>query len=185
MTIKSNGLKLKARHSRCVVNHFQLQASSRINQGLRRGGDTHSLVWYAWKIENVDRTAILLSCLNNDCSALILILECLSVLMIEDLVLFKICPRELIYYLLNEQRSAVLMNQFLLRLREFGLIAILWGVATVDTVHTWSHTANVPSICEADSCKKDLSFPIHVFLFNPEACVCRENSVQSMICVCV
>ena len=25
-----------------------------IHQGLRRGGDTHSLVWYAWKIENVD-----------------------------------------------------------------------------------------------------------------------------------
>ena len=46
----------------------------------------------------MDRTAILLSCLNNDCSALILILKCLSVLMIEDLVLFKICPRELISY---------------------------------------------------------------------------------------
>ena len=31
--------KLQASQSRCMVNHFQLQASSRINQGLRRGGD--------------------------------------------------------------------------------------------------------------------------------------------------
>ena len=53
------------------------------------GGDTHSLVWYAWKIENVDSSAILLICLNIDCSALILILNCLSVVMIEDFVLFK------------------------------------------------------------------------------------------------
>ena len=38
------GLKLKASQIRCMVNHFQLQASSRVNQGLRSGGDTHSLV---------------------------------------------------------------------------------------------------------------------------------------------
>ena len=68
-----------------MVNHFQLQASSRINQGLRRGGDTHSLVWYAWKMENVDSSAILLTCFNIDCSSFILILNCLSVVMIKIL----------------------------------------------------------------------------------------------------
>ena len=44
VAIKSKGLKLQASQSRCMVNHFQLQASSRVDQGLRRGGDTHSLV---------------------------------------------------------------------------------------------------------------------------------------------
>ena len=44
--------------------------------------------------------AILLSCLNMSCSALILVLmlKCLSVVVIEDLVLFKICPSELTSY---------------------------------------------------------------------------------------
>ena len=46
-------------------------------------------------MENVDSNAILLNCLNKSCSALILILESLSVVMIEDFVLFKICPPEL------------------------------------------------------------------------------------------
>ena len=46
-------------------------------------------------MENVDSSAILLNCLNIDCSALILILNCLSVVIIEDFVLFKTCPLEL------------------------------------------------------------------------------------------
>ena len=39
-------------------------------------------------MENVDSNAILLNCLNISCSALILILKCLRVVMIEDFVLF-------------------------------------------------------------------------------------------------
>ena len=46
-------------------------------------------------MENVDSNVILLDCLNISCSALILILKSLSVEMIEDFVLFKICPLEL------------------------------------------------------------------------------------------
>ena len=49
-------------------------------------------------MENVDSNAILLNCLNKSCSALILILKSLSVEMIEDFVLFKICPLELTSY---------------------------------------------------------------------------------------
>ena len=51
-----------------MENHFQLQASSGWWWwwwGLRRGGDTHSLVWFAWRIENVYSSAILLSCLKE------------------------------------------------------------------------------------------------------------------------
>ena len=46
-------------------------------------------------MENVDSNVILLDCLNITCSALILILKSLIVEMIEDFVLFKICPLEL------------------------------------------------------------------------------------------
>ena len=60
----------------------------------------------------MDSSAILLNCLNISCSALILILKCLSVVMIEDFVFFKICLVELLvatlsFFLSNNKTSAV------------------------------------------------------------------------------
>ena len=60
-------------HGKPFPTKSQLQVQSRFEEWA--GGDTQSLVWYAWKIENVDNSTILLSCLNMSCSVLILILK--------------------------------------------------------------------------------------------------------------
>ena len=63
---------------------------------------------------------------------------------------------------------------------ELGLIAILWGLLMADT-----STYRSPSInwSRLDSSKIYNSVFLFDLISNPEACVCRGNSVQSMICV--
>ena len=71
----------------------------------------------------MDKSAILLNCLNKDCSALILMLNFFSVVIIEDFVLFKICPLELISYGMR--------NTFQIALHSTVLITFV-GVSSVN-----------------------------------------------------